>query len=76
MGALRTVASGLGCALFAGIGAFVGAEVGERKGGAVGGAILGSAAGALLTGMIVGSGNERPVIDEEQLTRLLRTRFP
>jgi hypothetical protein len=62
MSALRAVGSGLGCALFAGLGALVGSEIGEQKSGGsldsvVGGAMVGSAIGALLIGALAGSGD-------------------
>jgi hypothetical protein len=64
MSALRTVGAGVGCAVFAGLGAFIGSEIVEKKyagsrDAAVGGAVLGSAVGALLIGALAGSGGER-----------------
>lgn len=61
MSALRAIGSGLGCAVFAGLGAFVGSEIVEKKyagsrDAAVGGAVLGSAVGALLVGALAGGG--------------------
>ena len=68
MSALRTVGSGMGCALFAGLGALIGSEIAVDRDddwansnidSAVGGAIVGSAIGALLIGALAGAGGGR-----------------
>lgn len=77
MSTLRAVGGGLGCALFAGLGAFVGSEIVDAKGdasrnSAVGGAILGSAVGALLIGALTGAGGGGESEAEKRL-KLLET---
>ena len=71
MSILRVIGSGIGCAVFAGLGAFVGSELGDKKGGgskdaAVGGAILGSAVGALLVGALAGTGSDSSEAAEQK----------
>jgi hypothetical protein len=68
MSALRAIGSGIGCAVFAGLGAFVGSEIGAMKShgnanSTVGGAILGAAGGALLVGALTGATSNKPVIN-------------
>jgi hypothetical protein len=81
MNALRAVGGGIGCAVFAGMGAFVGSELGEKRGGgtldsAVGGAIVGSAVGALLVGALVGANSGRETTADELIRAITSRSFP